>query len=200
MKNVIYFLIACLLCSACGESFEDAVAEGNYDVAESIIMKTKNEKKYQYAEILIDEYIDMEELDKALNVYERLTPEHCGNNYIGHSYYGHGYEGRYELNVTNKFRQEFIKQGEYDIVWKYYPWENEEPTSSSNAHSYYRFMNEVILYLCSVDKKAEARAFLRHYLNWFSVNIDMDSYSVNKYPEFNSENVKFQLQNIIDKY
>ena len=42
-----------LICSSCQAAFEDSIAEGNYYEAEHIIKNTRNEKKYQYAEILI---------------------------------------------------------------------------------------------------------------------------------------------------
>ena len=50
--------------------------------------------------------------------------------------------------------------GDYDKVWtlspkdKYYEWD-----SPNQAEHYYKFMSDVILYLCSVNNKVEANKF-----------------------------------------
>ena len=64
-----------------------------------------------------------EEFDKAVYVYEKITPEHCSNyNMRWPSLYGHGASGQYEIVVTALFRKVFTEIGDYDKVWQYSVW------------------------------------------------------------------------------
>lgn len=193
-------LVASLFMVSCSPDFEDLIAEGKYKEAEAVIKNTKGYDKYDYAEILINEYLEIEEYDRAVYVYEKLTPEHCNNrdmNYPG--LYCHGAGENYELNVTSTFRKAFMSTGDYDKVWQYSLWDS-DGDSGYDAEAYYRFMSEVILYLCSTGNKAEAHRFLNHYVFWFDLYIDNNSYYSTEKPGFHCDVVKSKLQRIINTY
>lgn len=193
---------AALLLSAisCAENIEELIAEGKYKEAEAAIRKTRGYDKYDYAELLIKEYIDLEEYDRAVHVYEKITPEHCDNRDMDYpSLYCHGAGEDYELNVTALFRKTFMATGDYDKVWQYSIWDS-DGNSGYDASAYYKFMSEVILYLCSTGNKAEAHRFLNHYVFWFDTHIDSDSYYATEKPEFLCDVVKSKLQRIINTY
>lgn len=193
-------IIASLTLASCGANFDQLLAEGKYKEAEESIKKMKGLDKYDYAEALISEYIELEEYDRAVYVYEKCTPEHCENENMKYpNLYCHGAGQNYELNVTAAFRKVFMETGDYDKVWQYSVRES-DGNSGYDAEAYYKFMSEVILYLCSTGNKAEANRFLNHYVFWFDTMIDNSSYYSNEKPQFMCDVVRGKLQRIINTY
>jgi len=203
MKTIfnLWVLIAItFMASSCAANFDSLVAEGKYKEAEECIKKMKGVEKYDCAEILINEYIELEEYDRAVYVYEKCTPEHCENDNMRFpNLYCHGAGQNYELNVTTAFRKVFINIGDYDKVWQYSIWDS-DGDSGYDADAYYKFMSEVILYLCSSGNKAEANRFLNHYVYWFDTMIDNNSYYSKEKPQFMCDVVRGKLQRIINTY
>ena len=191
-------VIASLILVSCGANFDQLLAEGKYNEAEKCIKKMKGMERYNCAEALINEYIELEEYDRAIYVYEKCTPEHCDNDSMRFpSLYCHG--ANYELTVTALFRKVFMEVGDYDKVWQYSVWDS-DGDSGYDAEAYYQFMSDVILYLCSTGNKAEASRFLNHYVYWFDTKIDNDSYYSTEKPQFMCDVVRGKLQRIISTY
>jgi hypothetical protein len=198
VKNLCLLLILGLV-SCTQTSFTRKIESGNYKEAENLVKLMKGDKKYDCAETLIREYLDIEEYDKAVYVYEKITPEHCSNsNMRWPSLYCHGASEQYEIVVTALFRKVFTEIGDYDKVWQYSVWETDDD-SGYNAPAYYKFMSEVILHLLSKGNKTEAYRFLNHYVFWFDVRVDHTSYS-DDYQEFHCDVVRSRLQTLIDRY
>lgn len=192
--------IAALTLASCSANFDKLLEEGKYKEAEECIKKMKGLDKYDYAESLIYEYIELEEYDRAVYVYEKCTPEHCENDNMRFpNLYCHGAGQNYELNVTAAFRKVFMETGDYDKVWQYSVWES-DGDSGYDADAYYKFMSDVILYLCSEGNKAEANKFLNHYVYWFDTMIDNNSYYSKEKPQFLYDVVREKLQRIINTY
>lgn len=192
-------VIAALTLASCSASFDKLLENGKYKEAESLIKKMRGDKKYECAELLINEYVELEEYDRVVYVYEKCTPEHCSSRDLKYSSYCHGAGADYETNVTDILRKIFMDAGDYDKVWKYSVWESSDD-NGYNAEAYYQFMSDVILYLCSNGNKAEASRFLNHYVYWFDTRIDNDSYYSQQKPQFLCETVRGKLQRIIDNY
>lgn len=200
MYKLWALLAVSLLVVSCTPSIEDLISEGKYKEAEAAIKKKKGFEKYDYAELLINEYIELEEYGKAIYVYEKITPEHCSNSNMRFpSLYCHGAGENYELNVTTSLRKAFMATGDYDKVWQYSVWDS-DGDSGYDAEAYYKFMSDVILYLCSTGNKAEAHRFLNHYVFWFDTYIDNNSYYSTEKPGFHCDVVKSKLQRIINTY
>ena len=200
MYKLCALLAVSLLVVSCTPSVDDLISEGKYKEAEAAIKKKKGFEKYDYAELLINEYIELEEYDKAIYVYEKITPEHCSNkNMQWPSLYCHGAGQNYETTVTSIFRKTFMATGDYDKVWQYSVWES-DGDSGYDAEAYYKFMSDVILYLCSTGNNAEAHKFLNHYVFWFDTYIDNNSYYSTEKPGFHCDVVKSKLQRIINTY
>ena len=201
MRKLFYLcagVIALMILVACSANFDQFLAEGKYKEAEECIKKMKGIERYNCAEALINEYIELEDYERAVYVYEKCTPEHCSNNNMRYpSLYCHGAD--YELTVTALFRKIFIETGDYDKVWKYSVWDS-DGNSGYDADAYYKFMSEVILYLCSAGNKAEANRFLNHYVYWFDTMIDNNSYYSTEKPQFMCDVVREKLQRIINTY
>ena len=193
-------VIGSMLLMSCSESFEKLMQEGRYKEAEELVKKMKGTEKYDCAEALVYEYIELEEYDRAVHVYEKCTPEHCNNDQLDYpSLYCHGAGEDYELNVTAALRKAFMEVGEYDKVWEYSVWDSSDD-SGYNAECYYKFMSDVILYLCSIGNKAEANRFLNHYIYWFDQKIDNNSYYSGEKPQFLCDVARGKLQRIINTY
>jgi hypothetical protein len=201
MREFLYLcagVIASLTLVSCGVNFDQLLAEGKYREAEECIKKMKGMERYNCAEALINEYIELEEYDRAVYVYEKCTPEHCGNDNMRFpALYCHGTD--YELTVTSLFRKVFTETGDYDKVWQYSVWDSDGDTGY-NAEAYYQFMSDVIRYLCSKGNKAEANRFLNHYVFWFDSKIDNDPDYSNEKPQFMCDVVRGKLQRIINTY
>ena len=201
MRKFLYLcagFIASWTLVSCGANFDQLLSEGKYREAEECIKKMNGMEKYNCAEALIKEYIELEEYDRAVYVYEKCTPEHCANHNMQFpDLYCHG--ANYELTVTALFRKVFMEAGDYDRVWQYSVW-NYAGDTGENAETYYQFMSDVIRYLCSVGNKAEANRFLNHYVFWFDAKIDNDpDYSTEMF-QFTYDVVRGKLQRIINTY
>ena len=198
--DICYILATLVLLSSCSMRFEHLLEDGKYKEAENVIKRTRSNAKYDYAEALIYEYLELEEYEKAVRVYEKLTPEHCSSRDLQFpSLYCHGAGENYEVNVTTAFRKVFMEIGDYDKVWQYSVWSSDDDTGY-NAEDYYKFMSDVILYLCSNGQKSEAYKFLNHYVFWFDTRIDSNSYYSSKKPQFMCDVVRAKLQRIINTY
>ena len=183
--NICLGIILTGLLTSCGASFEKFLESGQYAKAEDVL-KRMNEnvssEKYDFAEMLIREYIELEEYDKALDVHKNI----CTNK-----------------SIQKLLRQMCIEIGEYDQAWTL---SDKEYTfgslldSGANAESYFRFMTDVILYLCSINDKAEANKFINHYSYWFYTRVDSSEYYSKEEPMFLYEVAKSKLQKIVNTY
>lgn len=177
--NLFVIIVVALMSVSCSARFDSLIADGKYNDAENLLKRMSGEERDKCADILIKEYLDLEEYDKAYNVYINIC-------------YG---------TSKSLLRQTFMEIGDYDKVWilspkdKYY-----ESDSPAQAEHYYKFMSDVILYLCSVNNKAEANKFLNHYAFWFYTRVDSSSYYSEQKPGFRYDVVKSNLQRIINTY
>ena len=177
--NLVVIVTMAFLTASCSTRFDSLITEGKYNDAENLLKRMSGEEQEKCADILIKEYLDLEEHDKAYDVYSNIC----------------------KGSSKSLLLKTFMEIGDYDKVWtlspkdKYYEWD-----SPNQAEHYYKYMSDVILYLCSVNKKAEANKFLNHYSFWFYTRIDSSSYYSERYPGFRYEMVKSNLQRIINTY
>ena len=180
LYNILAVMVIALMTVSCSARFDTLVAEGKYEDAENLLKRMPSgDEQDKCADILIQEYLDIEEYEKAYNVYKNIS------------------------GGTSKtlLRKTFMEIGDYDKVWnlspkdRYYEWD-----SPNQAEYYYKYMSDVILYLCSVNNKAEANKFLNHYSFWFYTRIDSSSYHSENKPGFRYDVVKSNLQRIINTY
>ena len=63
-----FVLLTMVFLSSCSMRFEKLLEDGKYQEAERMIKRTRTNAKYDFAETLIYEYIELEEYDKAVRV------------------------------------------------------------------------------------------------------------------------------------
>lgn len=182
MRKLFFICVAFIVAltfESCSANFEKLVETGKYKEAEGVLGRMKGENQNECADILIKEYLDLEEYDKAYDVYVNIC----------------------KGTSKSLLLKTFMEIGDYDKVWALSPKEKYfEEDSPHNADDYYKFMSEVILYLCSINNKAEANKFLNHYSFWFYTRIDSSSYNSANYPNFRYDVAKSNLQRIINTY
>ena len=206
MMHLKYFplLTALLLLMGCTASTspKDVKAEflstldaGNITEARSMLYKIEGETLYQCAELLINEYIALDDVQSAIAVYERSTPNHCSTYDMKWATYSHnGYENR----VTELLYNALIKADDFEGAWKYHPLEYETPTYAGNGGSYFAYISDVLIHLCQQGRKTEAQQFLDKHSLWFLKNVDNGEWG-NKYPMYHYDKVLLPLQSIINK-
>lgn len=179
MYKLCMIILGAYLAASCSARFDSLIAKGKYNEAEEVLKRISGERKGKCADLLIKEYLDLEEYDKAYNVCLNIC---CGTS-------------------KELLRKAFMETGDYDKVWELSPKERYiDADSPVNAEEYYKFMSDVILHLCSLNNKAEANKFLNHYSFWFYTRVDSSSYYSENYPNFRYDVVKSNLQRIINTY
>ncbi|MBQ8223465.1 MAG: hypothetical protein IJZ87_09040 [Bacteroidales bacterium] len=183
------------------QTFAMHISDGDAECAKSVL-KEMGIYFYDEALDLIKLYISNGDVNNAIDVYEKLTPKHCSMFDIEYSHLRHGSNKQYEPEATNLIRKELIKLGDYDMAWYYSEKKHPfyDPNDFMHAGHYYRFMAEVVNYLCENNKKQEARKFVNRYIQWFSDNVDVISKSCESYENYNSQKSKTKLLNIINNY
>lgn len=151
---------------------ENQIENGNLDKARKYLSsinfsmrKTLNgnaealKKKYDFSLQLIEGYIKSDQLDKAIDVYEKITPEHCSIYEMRYRSNCKGRNRNYEPTATNLIYKALIESERMDDAIKYHPMD----TNSD----YYDHMSEVINYYCRKNDKAAAKKYVKEHLIWF---------------------------------
>lgn len=159
--------------------------------------------EYDDALELIELYIANNDVDNAIYVYEKLTPNHCPSYEMYWPNKRHGKNQNYEIDATKLIRKELIKLGKFDLAWKYSEWWTSDENSPSNSASYFEFMSEATTILCKENRKQDAHKFVKEYSIWFVNNVDSqkgDDYYKDEYKNYNSSTAKAKLLKIINNY
>ena len=175
----------------------EAIEKGNLSEAKKLLPDAMEKERYRYALLLIEEYVAIEDINNAVSVFERITPEHCSM-----------YEMKYEsLYQTAKYTKEavsiiypaLIKKGEYEKAWKYHELEYEDPFYAGNAPCYYKYLLDVMDHLCEQGKISDAEEFINEHVTWFRQNVDRTSHAEN-YHQYSYQNIKKRLQIALNEY
>ena len=179
------------------EEVAEAIEKGNLSEAKKLLPDVMEKERYRYALLLIEEYVVIEDIENAVSVFERITPEHCSM-----------YEMKYEsLYQTAKYTKEavsmiypaLIKKGEYEKAWKYHELEYEDPFYAGNAPCYYKYLLDVMDHLCEQGKTSDAEEFINKHATWFRQYVDRSSYAEN-YQQYSYQNIKTRLQIALNEY
>lgn len=206
--KLVMILAVSVVLSGCGEiinktpssieQFNQAIKEGRLSDAETILSDGKIKVEdgfYNYCTILIDEYLDIDNLDKAIYVFDRISSNHCDMYEMQYSH--RCSTSSYTEKNSQKIYKQLIKNERFDEAWNYHPLSYDGQDYPGNGGDYYEYMTDVIVHLCAANRKAEAQQFIKTHIHWFTRNVRETS----SYYESYSKNVmQRKLQEIIDSF
>ena len=186
---------------ACGpsprEQFDVAVAEGRLSDAQKVLVEIdRGDGFYRCCETLIEEYLDINNLDKAIYVFEKIS-SHC-------SMYQMGFESLYSTSKytklnSQKIYKKLIAADRFDDAWAYHPLSYDGEDYPGNAPDYFAYMVDVITHLCTNNRKAEAQRFVTTHIHWFTKNVDNHEWGKD-YPQYCKSIMHSQLLDILNSF
>lgn len=174
--------------------FYRAFDAGNISEAKSLLYDIEGDDLYHCAETLIEGYITVGDIESAVSVYERNTPDHCSTYEMQYDDNHKGYERR----VTKLLYNALIEADDFETAWEYHPLEYENPDSAGNGGCYFGYMSDVLVYLCQQGRTLEAQQFLNKHSLWFLKNVDNNEWGKN-YPSYHYSKMVSELQSIINQ-
>ena len=195
----ILYIIMSSLTVACSMSSsakcQSALDAGNLKEAELFLKEIKDSRECRhYGGLLIDEYLAIGNLDRAIYVFERITG-HC-------SMYNMKYKGLYDSaayteKYSRKIYDALIKDGRYDEAWNYHARNYENEDYAGNAPDYFSYMSDVIVAMCNSGQQTQALQFIKQKSVWFIKNVD-NSYSVDDYLDYRYDIMRSQLFKVLN--
>lgn len=199
-----FFVLNILTCEDTGQSIDqnkeaqavlEAIDSGELSQAKSLLRKVEGDARWECAQILIEEYIAVDDVKNAIYVYERLTPEHCSTYEMQYdATYGH--DG-YEKEVCRLIYRALIENDEFERAWKYHPLEYDDENYAGNGGCRMSYISDVITYLCQSGRTMEAQQFLDEHGGWFRTHVDFGEWG-EEYPSYRYDVVIPQLQAVIN--
>jgi len=198
---VVAVAFAALTFVACGpsprEQFDVAVAEGRLsDALELLNEIDRKHGRYFCCTTLIDEYLAIGDIDKAIYVFDRVS-SHC-------SVYQMQYENLYSTSKytkqnSQKIYKKLIAADRFDDAWAYHPLSYDGEDYPGNAPDYFAFMVDVITHLCINNRKAEAQRFITTHIHWFTKNVDNHQWGKD-YPQYYKSIMHGQLLDVLNSF
>ena len=203
VKGIVILLIVCaalnsLMNCSCSdgnvEDFKEELATGNLTEAEVCLSKVKEEYDAEQCALqLIKAYINAGSIDKAINVYECITPWHKGRDRL--------YFEDYERNVCELLRTALMGIGDYKRAWAYYPISRDHENDSDNAKDRFIYLSDVVEDMCNKGRQDEAQKFVDGQIRWFKNNVDEEpdnSWNADNKKNYSSTAVREKLMEQID--
>ena len=198
IKLVLPIMALCVLVACtpiASKKCQSALDAGNLKEAEKYLKEIKGSSEcLYYGGMLIDEYLSIGNLDRAIYVFERITG-HC-------SMYNMQYKGLYDnAAYTEKYSRKIydalIKEGRYDEAWNYHARNYDSEDYAGNAPDYFSYMSDVIVAMCNSGQQAQAQQFIKQKSVWFIKNVD-NSYSVDDYLDYRYDIMRSQLFKVLN--
>lgn len=169
-----FFLFICplmflLSCQSPADKMEFALNNGELSRAEALLADISGREMYSYASRLIDEYLAIRNVDKAIYVFNYLTP-HCSMYEIKFS--GLHSSASYTKDNAKKIYNVLLDEERYDECWSFHPLNYETETYPGNAPNYFSYMSDVIVHMCANGQHDKARQFIMQKRMWFLNNVD----------------------------
>ena len=198
-RHLYVFAIAIIIFSACNagslnEQFEEALKTGNLTEAELLLkeMSDDNDSQY-YGGLLIEEYISIDNLDRAIYVFENITG-HCS---MSDAQFTTLYDNaEYTKKYAKIIYDALLKNGRYDEAWEYHTRSFKDSNYPGNAPDYLSYMSDVIIEMRQKGKNTEAQQFIKQKSIWFLKNVNNHKYG-DTYPNsYRYENMCEELNNV----
>ena len=184
IKLVLPIMALCVLVACtpiASKKCQSALDAGNLTEAEKYLKEIKGSSEcLYYGGMLIDEYLSIGNLDRAIYVFERITG-HC-------SMYNMKYKGLYDnAAYTEKYSRKIydalIKKGRYDEAWNYHARSYDSEDYPGNAPDYFAYMADCVIAMCNSGNSVQASQFIKQKSVWFLKNVDNSRWG-NDYPNY----------------
>lgn len=203
--RIVAIILAAIFAVGCGggaskstnngaAEFYRALDAGNISEAKSLLYDVTGDELYRCAEMLIEEYIAVEDIQGAISVYERCTPDHCSTYEMQYHYNHDGYENR----VTKLLYDALIEADDFERAWMYHHLEYNDPNYAGNGGCYFGYVSDVLVHLCQQGRILEAQQFLDKHGLWFMKNVDNGEWGED-YPSYYYADMVHKLQSIINQ-
>ena len=182
LKLVLLLIVACLAaaCVSNGDRVEKAIDAGNLKEAEKYLKEIDDAGEcYHYGGMLIDEYLAIDNLDKAIYVFDKITG-HCSMYDMQWSFKS---SSKYTKEYSKKIYDALLKEGRYDEAWNYHEISYDAENYAGNAPDYFAYMTDCIISMCKSGNSMQATLFIKQKSVWFLKNVD-NSKSGEEYPNF----------------
>ncbi|MBR5476556.1 MAG: hypothetical protein IKV17_07045 [Bacteroidaceae bacterium] len=193
---LLYIAAICLL-TACGassiEKCEEALNAGNLREAESYLKEINNRDVCRYySGLLIDEYLAIGNLDRAIYVFDKITG-HCSMYEMQYNslYASADYTKRYSKKIFDAL----LKDGRYDEAWNYHARSYNNDDYPGNAPDYFAYMSDVIIAMYSSGQSMLVQQFINQKSVWFLKNVDNHEWGKN-YPNYRYDIVRSELNKV----
>ena len=195
LKLALCLVIACVS-TACSlsstEKCEAALVAGNLKEAEMHLRKIDDGSKCRYyGGLLIEEYLAIDNLDRAIYVFDNITG-HCSMYNMQWSYQT---GARYAQTYSKKIYNALLKAGRYDEAWNYHAISYETEDYPGNAPDYFAYMSDCIMHMCSTGNSSQASQFIKQKSVWFLKNVDNHKWGED-YPEYRYETMRSELNKV----
>lgn len=189
-----FSLVACDNSSS-REQFDKAIAEGRLSDAQVELVKLKGcSGFYNCCDILIDEYLAIENLNKAKFVFDKISP-HCS---MYEMKWEHTYStAKYTKRNAQKLYKHLIAADRFDEAWAYHPLDYGDENYPGNAPEYYAYMVDVVTHLCTNGRHDEAYSFINSHIHWFSKNVDNHKWGED-YSQYNKRAMHEQILDVFN--
>ena len=173
IKLVLPIMALCVLVACtpiASKKCQSALDAGNLTEAEKYLKEIKGSSEcLYYGGMLIDEYLSIGNLDRAIYVFERITG-HCSmyNMQFKGLYNNAAYTEKYSRKIYNAL----LKEGRYDEAWNYHARNYDGEDYAGNAPNYFSYMSDVIVAMCNSGQQAQAQQFIKQKSVWFLKNVD----------------------------
>lgn len=193
-------LVAAFSLVACGDSssrepFDKAIAEGRLSDAQVELVKLKGGSGFNSrCEILIDEYLAIGNLNKAIFVFDKISSR-CSmyNIKFEHSYS----TAKFTERNAKKIYKHLIAADRFDEAWAYHPLDYGDENYPGNAPEYYAYMVDVVTHLCTNGRHDEAYSFINSHIHWFSKNVDNHKWGED-YSQYNKRAMHEQILDVFN--
>lgn len=194
MRFLLFLCSAVLFlsCESSANKMDVALSNGELSKAESLLSDLSGSEMYRYSSRLIDEYLSIGNLDKAIRVFNDITP-HCSMYEM--QYTALYSSASYTKENAKKIYNALLDEERYDECWSFHPLSYETETYPGNAPDYFSYMTDVIAHMCARGQYDEARRFMMQKRVWFLNNVDNNEWG-HEYPDCSFSVMCGKLENV----
>ena len=181
-------------CQSSEEKIEAAIYDGELGKAETIMTGMSGAVKYRYSARLIDEYLSIGNIDRAVFVFNELT-SHC-SMYESKFNSLHS-TASYTIENASKIYNALLNEGCYDECWNFHPISYESENYPGNAPDYFSYMSDVVAHMCACGRADKAERFIVAKSIWFMNNVDNHEWG-HKYPDYTYSKMSEKLKRLLN--